>query len=66
MSSTWGQSAWVLSKVITNRKNPSETQRNAFFPKGGAVNDSTKFKEWLVGVTDGDGTFYFARTKKAI
>ena len=68
MSSTWGQSAWILSRGIwtssTNRKNPSETQRNAF--SSGNVNDSTKFKEWLVGVTDGDGTFYFAKTKKDI
>jgi len=31
-----------------------------------AVNNSTNFKEWLVGITDGDGTFYFAKTKKGI
>lgn len=101
MSSTWGQSAWILYKIIlpsgitfTNlvvgllsytmykicmytipifyavynsvsfNKNPSETQRNAF--SSGMVNNSTNFKEWLVGITDGDGTFYFAKTKKGI
>lgn len=100
-SSTWGQSAWILYKIIlpsgitsTNllvgllfytvykicmyptilfhvvynsvsfNKNPSETQRNAF--SSGMVNNSTNFKEWLVGITDGDGTFYFAKTKKGI
>lgn len=101
MSSTWGQSAWILYKIIlpsgftfTNlviglliytwnkmymyviaifyvisnsvsfNKNPSETQRNAF--SSGTINNSTNFKEWLVGITDGDGTFYFAKTKKGI
>ena len=101
MSSTWGQSAWILYKIIlpsgitfTNlivgllsytiykicmypiilfyvvynnvsfNKNPSETQRNAF--SSGIVDNSTNFKEWLVGITDGDGTFYFAKTKKGI
>ena len=101
MSSTWGQSAWILYKIIlpsgitfTNlviglvcyacynmyinaiaifnvisnsvsfSKNPSETQRNAFSSE--MINNSTNFKEWLVGITDGDGTFYFAKTKKGI
>jgi hypothetical protein len=106
MSSTWGQSAWILSinfiprgitytnlivgvlsytmyKVYTYPpkgtlfyvvynsvnfdKNPSETQRNAFSSgRARAVNNSTNFKEWLVGITDGDGTFYFSKTKKGI
>lgn len=104
MSSTWGQSAWILYKIIlpsgitfinliigvlsytmykvgtyiitffnlvynsvSFNNNPSETQRNAFSSgRGRAVNNSTKFKEWLVGITDGDGTFYFAKTKKGI
>lgn len=104
MSSTWGQSAWILYKIILPRgitftnlvigllfytmykictysitlfyvvynsvsfnKNPSETQRNAFSSgRARAVNNSTNFKEWLVGITDGDGTFYFAKTKKGI
>ena len=102
MSSTWGQSAWILYKIIIPRgityiklvvgvlsytmykvytysislfyvvynsvsfnKNPSETQRNVF-SSGRGVNNSTNFKEWLVGITDGDGTFYFAKTKKGI
>ena len=113
MSSTWGQSAWILYKIIlikfygitfTNlvigllfytwskmcmyaitiyyvirksvsfNKYPSETQRNAFSSGRfkisnkfySAVNNSTNFKEWLVGITDGDGTFYFAKTKKGV
>ncbi len=106
-SSTWGQSAWILYKIIlpahcsgityTNLvigllfypcynmylyaiaifkviinsvsiiKNPSETQRNAFSSgRVRAIKNSTKFEEWLVGITDGDGTFYFAKTKKGI
>ena len=115
MSSTWGQSAWILYKItllrllkfnnkfckrgitftnlvigllfytwnkiykytiaiyyfstvvfnsVSNNKNPSETQRNAF--SSGMINNSTNFKEWLVGITDGDGTFYFTKTKKGI
>ena len=54
----------IIHKSIRFNKNPSETQRNAF--SSGMVNNSTNFKEWLVGITDGDGTFYFAKTKKGI
>lgn len=54
----------VISNSVSFSKNPSETQRNAF--SSGMVNNSTNFKEWLVGITDGDGTFYFAKTKKGI
>lgn len=54
MSLTRRQSAWV--------QNPSETKRSAF-SSGRILTNSTNFKNWLVGVTDGDGTFYFAQTK---
>lgn len=107
MSSTWGQSAWILilSKIVlppcwincsnlvkniqyffvyttklkyantifhvirnsvrfSSTKNPSETQRNAFF--SGMIKNSVTFKQWLVGITDGDGTFYFGKTTKGI
>jgi LAGLIDADG endonuclease. len=43
---------------------PSETTRSTF-TSGIIKNDKNcKFLEWLVGVTDGDGTFYFANTPK--
>ena len=89
MSSTCGQSAWVLkfltcrtlpfchlsvmrARVVTNfpaltskeLKTPSETKRSAFY--SGAVKNSTEFNEWLVGVTDGDGTFHFRKTNKGV
>ena len=54
----------VINNSVSFSKNPSETQRNAF--SSGMVNNSTNFQEWLVGITDGDGTFYFAKTKKGI
>lgn len=58
---------YVVYNSINFDKNPSETQRNAFSSgRARAVNNSTNFKEWLVGITDGDGTFYFSKTKKGI
>jgi hypothetical protein len=55
MSLTRRQPAWVIC-------NPSETKRSAFFSSKCIA--STDFKNWLVGIVDGDGTFYFAKTKK--
>lgn len=60
MSLTWRQSAWVL------KQNPSETQRSTFSTKGRISKKNEEFYKWLVGVTDGDGTFYFANTKKNV
>ena len=54
----------IIRNSVSFSKNPSETQRNAFSSE--MINNSTNFKEWLVGITDGDGTFYFAKTKKGI
>lgn len=54
----------VIRNSVSFSKNPSETQRNAF--SSGMVNNSTNSKEWLVGITDGDGTFSFSKTKKGI
>ena len=77
MSSTWGQSAWVFSAFacknfstgFTSSKfiseNPSETKRSAF-SSGTTYKNSIKNLEWLVGVTDGDGTFHFSRTQKGV
>lgn len=55
MSLTRGQSAWA--------KSPSETQRSAF-SSGCRLSNGTDFNNWLVGMTDGDGTFHFSRRKK--
>lgn len=77
-SSTCGQSAWVYNvtamsqvpEVITDfssskeQVNPSETKRSAFY--SGAIKNSTEFNEWLVGITDGDGTFHFRKTNKEV
>ena len=46
-------------------ENPSETKRSAF-PSGITYKNSEQKFEWLVGVTDGDGTFHFSRTKKGV
>lgn len=60
MSLTRGQSAWNIRKI------PSETQRSAFSSKRLLLADSTNFNHWLVGVVDGDGTFYFETTKENV
>ena len=74
MSSTWGQSAWVFNDItgkmdfFINPKmveNPSETTRSAFF-SGITYENSNQNFEWLVGVTDGDGTFHFSKTHKGV
>ena len=57
MSLTRGQSAWLrLSR-------PSETTRSAF-SSGRGFSGRKSFYEWLVGIVDGDGTFYFGTTSK--
>ena len=53
MSLTRRQSAWVNS--------PSETKRSAFLSTKCIA--SIDFNNWLVGMTDGDGSFYFTKTK---
>lgn len=65
-SLTWGQSAWITTN---SNSNPSETTRSASqTSQSYAFKDNTKksFYQWLVGVTDGDGTFHFSKTKKGI
>ena len=81
MSSICGQSAWVFIMMLLQAavrlkssvlnpitavklENPSETKRSAFY--NGTIKNSTEFYEWLVGVTDGDGTFHFRKTNKGI
>ena len=80
MALTWGQSAWIFlfiplifnflplrkykGKLITFPKIPSETTRSKF--TSGNVKNSTDFYKWLVGVTDGDGTFFFYKNQKGV
>lgn len=68
MSSTWGQSAWFMNffgKYTKKISMPSETTCSAYysmFTKNTSFINS--FHAWLVGVVDGDGSFYFAKTQK--
>lgn len=55
MSLTRGQSAWAVC--------PSETQRSAF-ASSALLSKNKDFINWLVGVTDGDGTFSFSYSNK--
>ena len=54
---------YLISKIIL--ENPSETKRSAL-PSETTYKNSKKNFEWLVGVTDGDGTFHFSRTQKGV
>ena len=54
----------VLFFTIMN--NPSETTRSAFQRGNTKYSASKEDYEWLVGVTDGDGTFYFDLTPKGV
>ena len=45
-------------------KNPSETTRSAFNRGNTKYSATSQEYQWLVGVTDGDGTFYFGHTPK--
>ena len=62
MSMTRGQSAWVLKFGIY--LDSSETTREAFsslyFNRNSNI-QNIEFEQWLVGVTDGDGTFHFSQ-----
>nr|YP_025836.1 intronic ORF at intron 1 of cox1 [Moniliophthora perniciosa]AAQ74280.1 intronic ORF at intron 1 of cox1 [Moniliophthora perniciosa] len=57
MSMTLGQSAWVSN----NLSDSSETTREVFSSRiVNKKNTNIEFEQWLVGVTDGDGTFHFS------
>lgn len=78
MSSTRGQSAWIKQNInkkfvynffthYSNKKriknfNPSETKHSAFYSSLNQID----FNDWLVGVTDRYGTFYFNKNKKGV
>lgn len=57
---------FITTPVHIMKYNSSETTRSAF--TRGNIKDSPikENLQWLVGVTDGDGTFYFARTPKGV
>lgn len=63
MSSTWGQSAWfkTYKKYVFG---PSETTRSAFYSMLAKNSPENVFHQWFVGIVDGDGCFYFGKTKK--
>lgn len=70
-SITWGKSAWAIVKLgilmfmmhILSFSS-SETTRGAFYSKGSYQKNTKEFfEEWLVGVTDGDGSFHFSKSK---
>lgn len=50
---TWRQFAWLNKS--------SETKRRTF---SNYLSNRINFDNWLVGFTDGDGSFYFAKTKR--
>lgn len=62
-SMTRGQSAWV-SKT-KNLAGSSETKRREFCSRKivNKKNTNIEFDQWLVGVTDGDGTFHFSESR---
>ena len=41
--------------------NKNDITNNLYWFKNKKINDKTWFEQWLVGVTDGDGTFFIAR-----
>ena len=62
-SITRGQSAW-FSSTLNYLSNSSETTREEFFKRRLKYQKSNiHFDEWLIGVTDGDGTFHFSVDK---
>ena len=65
-SMTRGQSAWVCK--TTNLAGSSETKRRVFCSRKivNKKNTNIEFEPWLVGVTDGDGTFHFSESKPQV
>ena len=58
MLMTRGQSAWLDSKLSKS----SEATRGEFLSRMFKnKNTNIEFEQWLVGVTDGDGTFHFSK-----
>lgn len=65
-SITRGQSAWVRKPKKFGGS--SETKRREFCSRRivNKKNTNIEFEPWLVGVTDGDGTFHFSESKPQI
>ena len=57
MSMTWGQSAWINLKSVGSSETKREVSSNR------SSKEYTDDLQWLVGVTDGDGTFHFSEQK---
>lgn len=73
MEITWGQSAWATIKtcprlfysslIKTQVSSSSETKCGTYHSSGLPQNNTniSDFHKWLVGVTDGDGSFHFSQ-----
>jgi hypothetical protein len=63
-SITRGQSAWVSNNLSDSSETTREvlSSRN-FNKKKKKKNTKIEFEQWLVGVTDGDGTFHFSKNR---
>lgn len=55
---------YIITTIHVINNSSSETTRSAFKRGNTRYCASQKDYQWLVGVTDGDGTFYFNSTPK--
>jgi hypothetical protein len=55
---------FLFTPVLQIKENSSETTRSAFNRENTKYNTTNNDYQWLVGVTDGDGTFHFSSTAK--
>jgi hypothetical protein len=56
----------IAGFIDLKSNNPSETTRSAFNRRNTKNSHTKEDLQWLVGVTDGDGTFYFGKTKRDV
>lgn len=57
---------YIITPIHKIKDYPSETKRSAFNHGNTKYSRTKENFQWLVGVTDGDGTFYFGKTKKGV
>lgn len=57
---------YIITPIHLMKDNSSETTRSAFNRGNTKYSPTREDFQWLVGVTDGDGTFYFAKTNKGV
>ena len=48
-------------QISKNKKDISETTRMLSIKNNVNTNNNNKFKEWVAGLTDGDGNFYISK-----